>query len=201
MRRDGTEGQVAGLRQIARPQDEATEFLEHSDAVWAPSIPAAPGDFFNYESCNFALTHDEATWLAERIVDAVPESLLQFLVMRGKRHPGSTSICLGGSRGCCGRRVQVRDALDEARRFSVAMHGAALLYNLLLAERAEELGLSRYDGSRDRYVTRLDEWQKEVGEVIDAASMGPAPSLGGGRCAGEARRVSDAFIRVPTGSN
>ena len=163
LRRDGTEGQVAGLRQISRPQDEATEFLEHSDAVWAPSIPPAPDEFFNFESCNFALTHDEATWLRERIIDAVPDSLLQFLVMRGKLLSASTYAWEDPE--AVAAEGPVRDALDEARRFAVAMHGAALLYNLLLAERAEELSLTRHEGSRDRYTTRLDEWQKDFQEI------------------------------------
>ena len=167
LRRDGTEGQIAGLRQISRPQDEATEFLEHSDAVWTPSIPPAPDGFFGYESCNFALTRDEATWLAERIVDAVPESLLQFLVMRGKLLSASTYAWEDSE--ALEAEGPVREALKEARRFSVAMHGAALLYNLLLAERAEELSLARYDGSRDRYITRLDEWQKDFGEISAGA--------------------------------
>lgn len=166
LRRDGTEGQVAGLRQISRPQDEATEFLEHSDAVWAPSIPSAPDDFFSYTSCNFTLTHDEATWLAERIVDAVPESLLQFLVMRGKRHPDSIRYAWEDPEAVAAKG-QVRDALDEARRFSVAMHGAALLYNLLLAERAEELGLAGHEARREGYTAGLDEWQKDF-EAINA---------------------------------
>ena len=163
LRHEGTEGQIAGLRQISRPQDDATEFLEHSDAVWAPSIPSAPDDFFNLTSCNFALTHDEATWLAERIVDAVPDSLLQFLVMRGKCH--SASAYAWEDPEADAAEGPVRDALDEARRFAVAMHGAALLYNLLLAERAEELGLSEHVGSRDRYKTRLDEWQVEFQKI------------------------------------
>ena len=161
LRHEGTEGQVAGLRQVSRPQDDATEFLEHSDAVWSPSIPSAPDEFFSYTSCNFALTHDEATWLAERIVDAVPDSLLQFLVMRGKRQSSSTRYAWDEPEAAAAKG-QVRDALDEARRFAVAMHGAALLYNLLLAERAEELGLSEHAGRRDRYTTRLGEWQEEV---------------------------------------
>ena len=160
LRHEGTEGQVASLRQISRPQDEATEFLEHSDAVWAPSTPPAPDGFFSYESCNFTLTHDEATWLAERIIDAVPDSLLRFLVMQGKRLPESTAYAWEDPEAV-EAEGPVRDALDEARRFSVAMHGASLLYNLLLAERAEELGLAGHEGRRDRYTTRLDEWQKD----------------------------------------
>ena len=85
LRHDGTAAQIVGLRQISRPLDDATEFLERSDAVWAPSIPAAPNDFVSLTRCDFALTHDEATWLAERIVDAVPGTLLQFLVAGGHR--------------------------------------------------------------------------------------------------------------------
>ncbi len=160
LRREGTEGQVAGLRQISRPQDEATEFLERSDSVWAPSTPSAPDDFFDFEICNFTLTQDEATWLAERIVDAVPDSLLQFLVMRGKRQSSSARYAWDEPEAAAAEGP-VRDALDEAWRFAVAMHGAALLYNLLLAERAEEMGLSRHAGLRDQYKSQLEKWQED----------------------------------------
>ncbi len=163
LRREGTEGQVAGLRQISRPQDEATEFLEHSDAVWAPSIPSPPDDFFDLTRCDFALTHDEATWLAERIGAAVPDSLLQFLVTQRKHH--SDSAYAWEDPEAVAAEGPVRDALDEARRFAVAMHGAALLYNLLLAERAEEMGLSRRAGLRDHYKSWLDEWQVDFREI------------------------------------
>ncbi|MYD98117.1 MAG: hypothetical protein F4X98_12135, partial [Gammaproteobacteria bacterium] len=82
LRHDGTIAQAAGHRQTSRPAADATEYLEASDAVWAPSIPPPPDDFFRLDECDFALTHDEATWLAERIVDAVPDTLLQFLGLR-----------------------------------------------------------------------------------------------------------------------
>ena len=45
----------------------------------------------------------------------------------------------------------------------VAMHGAALLYNVLLAERAEKLGLSQYEGHRDDFADLLEDWRGEVG--------------------------------------
>ena len=136
LRHDGTAAQVVGLRQVSRPQDDATEFLQSTGAVWAPSVPAPPDDFLDLTRCDFVLTRDEATWLTERIVDAAPETLLQFLVARWRRRPvraefawqDADAMSAGG---------RVREALDEARRFAVAMHGAALLYNVLLAERAE----------------------------------------------------------------
>ena len=162
LRHEGTMTQVAGLRQISRPAADATEFLEPSDAVWAPSIPPPPDDFFSLDECDFSLTHDEATWLAERIVDAVPDTLLQFLVLRGTRPSAAAARYAWEDPEAEAATGSIRDALDEARRFAVAMHGASLLYNVLLAERANELGLTDYDGRRDDFATRLDDWRSEI---------------------------------------
>ncbi len=46
LRHDGSPAQIAGLRQVSRPLDDATEFVERPDAVWDPSMPAPPEDFF-----------------------------------------------------------------------------------------------------------------------------------------------------------
>ena len=161
LRHEGTVAQVAGLRQISRTTDDATEFLERSDAVWAPSIPAPPSDFSGMTRCNFALTHDEATWLAERIVAAVPGTLLEFLVAGGHR-PSAVADYAWEDPSAHAATGPVRAALDETRRFAVAMHGAQLLYNVLLAERAEEIGLSESGGRREVYTSRMDEWLREV---------------------------------------
>ena len=161
LRHDGTPAQISGLRQISRPLDDATEFVEHSDAVWDPSIPGPPKDFFALTSCDFALTRDEATWLAERISQAGPDTLLEFLVAKSTRRSDIAPFAwndfeVNAATG------QVGDAVNEARRFAVAMHGAALLYNVLLAERAEELGLSQHDGRRDYFIDLLDQWRDET---------------------------------------
>ena len=160
LRHDGTIAQVSGLRQISRPAEDSTEFLERSDAVWTPSIPSAPDGFFDFNQCDFALTHDEATWLAERIVDAAPDTLLQFLVLRGSR-PSANSRYAWEDPEAHAATGSIAEALGEARRFALAMHGAALLYNVLLAERAAELGLTEHESRRDDFADRLDEWCSE----------------------------------------
>ena len=147
LRHDGTPAQIAGLRQVSRPLDDATEFVERSDAVWDPSMPGPPENFFELTSCEFALTRDEATWLSERISQAAPDTLLEFLVGKGNRRPDVAQFAWDDNEVKTATG-QVRDAVNEARRFAVAMHGAALLYNTLLAERAEKLGLSQYEGYR-----------------------------------------------------
>ncbi len=161
LRQQGTVAQIVDFRQISRPLNDATEFLEHSDSVWSPSIPAAPEDFFSFTNCDFDLTAEEASWLAERIVEAVPDTMLQLLVTRGKR-PAASAMYVWEDPEADAATGRVRDALEEARRFAVAMHGAALLYNVLLAERAEELSLAEHEGHRDNFAARLDNWNREV---------------------------------------
>lgn len=163
LRHRGTPAQISGVRRFSRSPDDATEFVERSDAVWDPSMPGPPEDFFALTGCDFTLTRDEATWLSERISQAAPNTLLEFLVRRVNRRPEVAQFAWEDSvvRATFG---QVRDAVDEARRFAVAMHGAALLYNTLLAERAEKLGLSQYEGLRDQFVDLIQQWRDEVEE-------------------------------------
>ena len=54
--------------------------------------------------------------------------------------------------------------VPHARTFSAVMHGAALAYNLMLAELAQQREMGdRYEGLADRYQARLDEWADEMG--------------------------------------
>ena len=161
LRQNGTAGQVVTMPQISRVPDDATEFLERSDEAWAPSIPEPPGEFFSSSECNFALTHDEANWLAERIITAVPCTLLQYLIAKGHR-PATGARYVWDDPGAEGMPASIDDTLQEARRFAVVMHGAALLYNVLLAERAEQLGLTEHETRRDRFAARLDQWRAEI---------------------------------------
>ena len=161
LRDDGGPTQIGSHRQLARPLNDATEFVEHSDAVWDPSMPGPPEDFFALTSCDFALTRDESTWLAERICQAAPDTLLQFLVARGTRRWEFARFAWDDPEVNTAPE-QVRDSVDQARRFAVAMHGAALLYNILLAERADELGLSQHEGQREHFAGQLKEWHDEI---------------------------------------
>ena len=164
LRHDGTEAQVADFRQNSRLQEDATELLERSDAVWSPSMPGHPKGFFKFNHCDFALTVDESSWLAERIAEAVPGTLLQFLTSMGRR-PSATAQFVWEDPTAVGASGPAGDALDEARRFAVTMHGAALLYNVLLAERAEELGLTKFDGHRDSFAIEMENWRRDAKEM------------------------------------
>lgn len=58
---------------------------------------------------------------------------------------------------------RLRGLLDHARNFSLALHGAQLLYNLLLAERAERLlGWEGMDERADAQRAALGSWADEL---------------------------------------
>ncbi len=101
----------------------------------------------------FQLSPAEASYLRDRIVQATPGSLLAWLLTHEARaeapylwqHPDLSRF-----------PADARDLADHARRFHQAIHGAALLYNLMLAKKKQSEDLV------ERYRARLAEWQEEL---------------------------------------
>ncbi len=115
--------------------------LEHNDLVaenWRGGIVKPPQDF--PDICSLSLRRIEAEYLADRLrlSPACSESLLPILTTETKvenvafvwQHPVMASL-----------PPKLFEIVANARNFSEMMHGAALLYNLILAEqvRNEEL--------------------------------------------------------------
>ena len=99
---------------------------------WHTGLPDAPDNF--PEKANFTLRRIEADYLRDRIMTSVPASLLAFLVDKGRDddsadypwfHPQFSQF-----------PALIREQLEHARNFSEAIHGAALFYNFLLAEKS-----------------------------------------------------------------
>ncbi len=119
---------------------------------WNPNIPPALKTF--PDKATFALTRKEATFLRDQIILNKPNSLLAFLVRSPVwesdvpfpwMHPNLGSFPLHN-----------QEELYHARHFSVAMHGAALLYNLMLSE------LTKNRTRLADYHKRIEEWGTEV---------------------------------------
>ena len=104
---------------------------------WHAGLPTEPQGFL--ESATFSLTSVEAEYLRERITYSAPDSLLA-LCINGRQairnvdypwlHPDLSSF-----------PDQLRNQLEHAHRLSVLALGAALLYNLLVAQKALDAGL------------------------------------------------------------
>ncbi len=120
---------------------------------WHSGLPEPdPGFPTNAE---FALSRDQAVYLKEQVMLRAPNSMLAFLVDRGKpvgeevrfpwEHPQYAEM---------GDVIQ--SELGHARRFSDAMYGATMLYNLMLAEK-------RREGEwRESYREELDGWRDDI---------------------------------------
>lgn len=161
-------------RHIARgvaTSDVEDEIGDRAPSFWQRDIPDPPGDLFKFQEANFDLTGDEASWLCERIITS-------------NRAGDSTSLLTAYVRDLqSGAQLDLADnvwdadlpadtpapmseLVHHAERFSCAAHGAALLYNLLLAEERARTELEPRAGtSPDEYRDRLHQWTANATRV------------------------------------
>jgi len=157
---------------------------------WHAGLPSAPADFM--KSSSFKLTTGEAEYLRERIMTSAPDTMLAYLVDQRQvlgtpdfpwLYPGSGTL-----------PARIREQLFHARNFSEAMHGAALLYNLMLSEArgVEEL--------KSSYRERLTEWASSLEERAaalenwDRAEFWEIVIRGEARVAHPTRAFVDAWL-------
>lgn len=160
----------AGLRTlgIRRFQGSRNGCLEaapgEAATLWAAGLPPAPQDFLSSPdgSVDFELTREESGFLRDRLVQEAPDSLFTWLARQTTaadcdmiwQHPARASW-----------PNQVRITVDHAERFSRLMHGASLLYNLMLSEKAARMQAMEDSSWHERvatYCERLDAWAEET---------------------------------------
>jgi hypothetical protein len=121
--------QAALERERAKMQDDPEAAPEPGTLTWHPRLPEPPAGF--PAQADFSLTREEAGFLLDRLQCSHPHSLLAYLALHSSpveaefawQHPDRA-----------GFREEHQELLTQARRFSEALHGAALVYNLALAE-------------------------------------------------------------------
>ena len=120
---------------------------------WHHAIPKAPKEF--PKSVSLKLSKLEAKFLVERILTNARPTLLAFLVDQGKL--AKETEFAWEHHQFQQFPIHVQEQLEQARNFSEVIHGAALLYNLMLAQakQSEELV--------DEYTERLGSWSEVIG--------------------------------------
>ena len=121
--------QAARERERSKIGDDAERTPEPGTLTWHPRLPEPPEEF--PDEADFTLTYDEASFLLDRIQRSHPSSLLAHLALHCEpaevlapwEHPDKA-----------GFSPEHMELLDHARLFSEVMHGAALLYNIALAD-------------------------------------------------------------------
>lgn len=117
------------LRQHTIVDDDKELVNRAMTPAWDPELPEAPSDFLN--NISLALTRRESEYLQQRIL-GLGQTLLGYLISRNRSiqetefvwmYPGSDNL-----------PAPFKEQVEQARFFSEAMHGAALLYNLMLSQ-------------------------------------------------------------------
>lgn len=117
--------------------EQDDELAERAVGFWRQGIPEPPDDFFDFDVASFAMTRDEAGWLSERVLSTEVSrgpNLLSAYVSQLCRRPGAPAGVFWEEPLPASCDAETTALVAHAERFSSAMQGAALLYNLMLAE-------------------------------------------------------------------
>lgn len=169
--------------------------------AWSATLPSAPEGFPANTGGGFRLSSGEAAWLQDRIREGTRGSLLAHLVDRA---PDADSDAPWLDSSASTSEGEPRAALDHAELFSFGMHGAALLYNLLLAEKYEAAGFDTMSAPVDRYRERLSDWQFDRSRLFerlhewDRESFWELVLTRNPRVAGTSRRFVDDWLDLVT---
>lgn len=125
---------------------------------WHPSLPPAPDDF--PAKASFRLTYDEACYLKERILARWPDTMLAYLL---DLELLSEPVAFPWKHPICSELPQaIQEKVLHARNFSEVIYGAALLYNLMLAEKANASGLQDFESLMSYFEDELDKWADQI---------------------------------------
>ena len=139
-------------------RSEATEEAVAIPTMWSPTLPSAPKGFPQLDSIDFQLTETEAAWLVDRLLEHSAGSLLQWLV-ESQYEPQGMDLVWDEFPKASIPAEHFR-VVTHAKHLALAVRGAALLYNYMLAELLENQGKSLTDGSAV-FASELMDWSTE----------------------------------------
>lgn len=156
----------AHSRRPAPVESEDDDAPWHSGAFHS-TLPPVPSGFPDDVPAGFKMSRSEAGWLRDRMLNSSPGTMLEYALHHRPEPNSATPWEDTVLRAADGERAQV---LEDARRFSILMNGASLLYNLLLAEAYEREEFTRIEKPADQYRGRLTTWSEQPGLTHDIAT-------------------------------
>lgn len=141
-------------RDVAKGRSEKEDSPEDRTLTWHPKLPKPPQGFPDeVAGLCLDLEPEEASFLQDQIVKYQKDSLLAWLAAKPDwaipdcrfpwEHPEITSFS-----------PDHRKILEYGEFFSLIMHGAAFLYNLMLAE------ISKIEDLKKEHLANLESWRK-----------------------------------------
>jgi hypothetical protein len=169
------QGHTADLSAVSTGEYEGDQ--RSVETNWHPGLPEVPNGF--PRKAEFALTYQQAEYLAERIKLTCSQSLLSKLLTDGREydcdfiweHPAAHNI-----------PTDLKESLTHGQNFSECILGANLLYNRMLADkRGDEELIERYDGRLADWAAMLNgrrgelvHWQSHIGAFWTCDALRPA---------------------------
>jgi hypothetical protein len=148
--------------------DEAPTAL----SSWHPQLPPEPEGF--PEGAGLALAHPEGVFLRDQIELRAGQSLFAWFASRcGTAQHDIDHDDMWADDLLEAYPARLADEVVHARNFAVTMHGAALCYNALLAERGcteqcSDRGGVAWEELREGYAERIEQWREECGAIEGA---------------------------------
>lgn len=136
-------------RTAATDDPEARELLP-GDGL-DPHLLPPPDDLLR--AATFDLSDEEEQYLSDAIATSAAGSMLSWLVLH---QPATMPDFVWDIDNLHDTPAPLAELVDHARRFSVAIHGANILYNLVLARQA------RRDDLVARYEDLIEQWRGEL---------------------------------------
>jgi hypothetical protein len=158
--------------------DPEDELNDRSSGFWHRDVPPPPDGFFDFTHADFQMTRDEASWLSERILSTEPlrgANLLGVYVRALRAGAELPDGMFWDAALPAETPAQLVELVEHAKQLSLAVEGAAQLYNLMLAQELEAAG-SGDPEIREARLAGLAEWASEAevaGLSAWAADLGP----------------------------
>lgn len=157
--RDASPTDLTGLVHTAA---EADELADRVVSDWHPTMPERPDGFPRRIEGGFDLTPTEAAWLRERLVQGAQGTLLGSLAAADlppqldSATPWTDPTVLDIASG------DVAETLHHAHVFSLVMHGASMLYLIVVAEAYAKAAFGSDDFSVQPYEQRFAWWMGQL---------------------------------------
>ena len=155
------DGFYRSRRQLHASAEDGIVELFKPQTNWHEGLPPVPDGF--PEGASLHLREEEAEYLRQQIMTNVPGTLIAFLVDRGEWWDAVSFPWHHPRVGECASHV--KEQLHHAELFSLVMLGAALFYNLMLAEKRTSNrndGADSPEGLVGHYRNALGDWYGEV---------------------------------------
>jgi hypothetical protein len=144
--------EASGMNPRSKEHDEPT--LENSASGWHPGIPDPPKDLLKEATLKF--TSEEAEYLRDRVLQTHGESLFAYFLLEAN-HTMDTNFVWEHPIVASLPPAQQNSVL-HAQNFSETIHGAAILYNLMLSEAKENI-----EGV-EKYRELLEQWSLDLSQ-------------------------------------